>query len=60
MNDIVIVRAGPDKGMYLNGVKVPGVIKVEPDIYDGSDVPTARIVLQFGSYAFADEAPKPE
>ena len=57
MNDIVIVRRGPDQGLYLNGVKVPGVLKVEPDHYGPGDTPIARIVLKFRSYAFADEAP---
>jgi hypothetical protein len=58
LNDIVIVRKGPDQGLYLNGVKVPGVFRVEPDHYGAGDVPTARIVLSFRSYAFADEAPE--
>lgn len=57
MNDIVIVQAGPDKGLYLNGVLVPGVLRIVPDPCGPGDFPTAKIELTFRSYSFADEAP---
>jgi hypothetical protein len=57
VNDIVIVRSGPDQGLYLNGVKVPGALKVEPAHFGPGELPTAKLVLHIRSYSFADKAP---
>lgn len=59
MNDVRVVRSGPDQGVYLNGVKVPGVLKIEPDLFGKDSIAAARITLSISHFAFENEAPKP-
>ncbi len=58
MNNVVVVKAGPDKGLYVNGVKIPGVLKVEPDLFGEDSIAVARITLAIDTFALAHEAPQ--
>lgn len=55
---VAVVKDGPDAGVYFNGIKVPGVLRVEPHVHGAAAIPAARITVAINSYALATEAPK--
>ena len=59
MNDVRIVKHGPDQGVYINGVRLPGVLKIEPDLFGTDGIPVARVTLAISHFAFEREPPKP-
>jgi hypothetical protein len=58
VNKVVVVKAGPDKGVYVNGVKLPGVLKIEPDLFGEDSIAVARVTLAIDTFSLANEAPQ--
>lgn len=51
MNDIRFVTKAPGKGdLYINGQQVPGVVKVEPDLFAQNSVATITVTLSVSRF----------
>lgn len=48
--DVLFVTDGPERGLYLNGQKVNGVLTVEPDLFQLGGV--ATVTVQFHASRF--------
>jgi len=48
--DVLFVTDGPERGLYLNGQKINGVLTVEPDLFKHNDV--ATVTVQFHASRF--------
>lgn len=57
--DVRVVKSGPDAGVYINGVKVPCVLNIKPNLHGGDALPVAVITLHVSRYAFEERAPEP-
>lgn len=57
--DVRVVKSGPDAGVYIDGFKIPGVLKIEPDLHGRDSLAVAVITVHVGRYAFEESAPAP-
>lgn len=56
--DVRVVRDGPDAGVYIDGVKLPAVVNIHPDLHGRDSVPVAVITVHVSKYSFEHAAPK--
>lgn len=57
MNDVRFVASGPGRGeLFINGHRVPGVIRIEPDLFDMDQVAQVTVTLAVERFTFEPKA----
>jgi hypothetical protein len=59
VSDVRVVKQGPDSGLYINGIKVPGVLQVEPNLFGKDSIAVVRITLAVDKFSLDTVAPRP-